>query len=1689
VFLMLVGFAETRAQGSGAVPAAMATRGQQTVFACPDGSVWGVGVNENGSLGDGTRMGRLGAVRMQSATIPLAGAVDVACGNDHTAVLKADGTVWTAGLNSSGQLGNGNTTSQFRAVQVLTSAGPLTGVRAIAAGSSHTLALTKSGEVWSWGLNTSGQLGTGNTTNQNRAVKVASLPAVAAVSAGDQFSYAVAIDGTVWAFGDNSHGQLGNNSTVAISSTPVRVRTASGNLSAICEAAGGAAHGAFLSLNGTVWTAGLNSSGQLSTGTTTSSRVAQQALRLAGPLGGVSQVACSDNTTFFLLTSGKVLAAGDNTSGQVGDGTRASRSAAVLVSGLDGVSFLSAGADRCFAVITDGSIFAWGGDLHGAQARGERGLEWGWNSMPAWSPFFRVAMGVGHNLYLKSDGRVWAAGRNTFGQLGNGLAADSLFPVQVQSATGGLNGIQDVAAGRAHSLALGQNGTVWAWGLNLNGRLGDGTLINRSKAVMTHDAVGPLSGATAVVAGDGFNLALRQGAVWAWGANDKHQLGDGTAIDRNKAVRVMTASGGLAGVKAVAAGANHGVALAGNGSVWVWGSNSQGQLGLGNTINQSRAVTIPGVSDALAVGAGTAQTYILRSTGGGTVWGAGQNNFGQLADGTTTNRSGLVRVQDLTGPLTGLTWLKTGALAQQAAAGRLDGSSWIWGSNDTGQLGTGSLANALRAIRLPEGIQPQSLGTGATFARRADFEWVASGSFFDGQWGDGRKGYHATPTLVRGMTFARPAPDTDADGLADWREIAQGTSVVKSDTDGDGIGDASDILPIDYFNGAPVALAMASGNQQTGKPGTRLAKPIVVVVSRYGTPLSNAPVTFSVTSGGLAADGNGTVLLGQLQVRTNAAGQAIVFYTLPAMERTCSISIHAGNARTTAIATASWIPATPALSLPGGTFATQRWVVATSATPDARIHYTLDGKEPTSASPHIANGQATLVDRAATLKVRAIATSGHSSPVVSGSFQITGMVSAGAFHMAGLCTDGTVWAWGNNGSGQVGAGLGGKYPVPFRKNGIANGRHLSCGGYHTLVLLENGEVVSFGRNHEGQLGHSAEGESVVPGLQGIQTVAAGGYHSLALKSDGTVWAWGANWFGQLGDGSTQSRALPVPVRDATGQPLRKVAALAAGSYSSYALLEDGTLLAWGGNWNGQLGDGSQENRTFPVRVGKLEGVTRVAAGWEHAAAVKSNGTVWCWGDGASGQIGGDSFQMGAVTTPVQAAGITTARLVAAGSSHTLALLSDGSLRAWGNNFSGQLGSGVSSVTSIRSTPQKTVFEGGVVDVSAGGFDSMALLADGTLRTFGYNEFGQLGAGDLQAKPYAFASQARAGVAGVSAGKSHSAIRFADGRAGWFGFYETGNRHIGGEDPDDQRHQARVFDALTGVRQVASGHNHSLALKNDGTVWAWGMGGQGQLGTGHTGPSMEPVQVPGMNGVVWVSAAGNSSLAVKADGSVCTWGENSSGQLGDGTQLSRWHPTTVVGLSGILQAELSPSHGVAVSGNGTVHIWGNNESANLSAEAARAVLPPRVVPNLSAVAVAAGEGFTLALAADGTVRSWGANQAGQLGLGDALLRGTPTLVPNVAAIVQVVAKGRFAMALKQDGTALAWGQNGFGQLGDGTLVDRPSPVPVANLDSVGELAAGANQSFAVLKNGTLRAWGNNGKVRVQDIGNGSGSRHR
>ncbi len=383
------------------------------------------------------------------------------------------------------------------------------------------------------------------------------------------------------------------------------------------------------------------------------------------------------------------------------------------------------------------------------------------------------------------------------------------------------------------------------------------------------------------------------------------------------------------------------------------------------------------------------------------------------------------------------------------------------------------------------------------------------------------------------------------------------------------------------------------------------------------------------------------------------------------------------------------------------------------------------------------------------------------------------------------------------------------------------------------------------------------------GAEVTSIISAGGRHTLALKSDGTVWAWGNNQHGRLGDGTTSgdgwssNRLEPIQVRGPGGEGyLEDIISVSAGGsvYGfSVALKSDGTVWTWGSNREGRLGDGTYTGRKTPVQVrapsgsGALTGIVEISAGSDHVLALRNDGTVWAWGNNSYGRLGDGTSDNSRVPVQVRGAGgegyLTGIKQVSAGSLHSLALANDGSVWAWGENMYGQLGVENPGYLPWFQTPVRVRGIGGegylgnVRQISAGGRLSLALLNDNTVMAWGDNSRGQLGDGTTSGRNYP-------------------------------------ERVMG----------PGVEKNLTNIVDVSAGGSHVLALKSDGTVWAWGSNSNGILGNGESGTFItetSPVQTLHLSNAVSVSASG-MSMALKEDGSVWAWGRNYNGQFGDGT---------------------------------------------------------------------------------------------------------------------------------------------------------------------------------------------------------------
>jgi alpha-tubulin suppressor-like RCC1 family protein len=329
---------------------------------------------------------------------------------------------------------------------------------------------------------------------------------------------------------------------------------------------------------------------------------------------------------------------------------------------------------------------------------------------------------------------------------------------------------------------------------------------------------------------------------------------------------------------------------------------------------------------------------------------------------------------------------------------------------------------------------------------------------------------------------------------------------------------------------------------------------------------------------------------------------------------------------------------------------------------------------------------------------------------VSGLSSGVAAVSADDADALALTSDGSVWAWGRN----LGTGSSNTSDVPVQVPGLAGIVAVSAGSDVSAALRSDGTVWTWGGNSGGDLGDGNTTPSSTPvevaGLTGVTQIAAGKAFVLALRSDGTVWAWGSNESGELGNGTTFDSSVPVQV---TG--LSRVTAIAASVEDAMAVATKGyvnmlsAVYEWGANEHGQIGDGTYRERPVPVQINGIgaQHVSGIGTGFDYSVVLGTDGSVWDWGVNQIGQLG-DGGTANAIV-PVEAqgpgSGITQ---ISAGENHVLALRSDGTVEAWGDNFCGELGNGTNDPAVPNPTPVQVVGLGSVTAVSAGYYFSVAI---------------------------------------------------------------------------------------------------------------------------------------------------------------------------------------------------------------------------------------------------------------------------------------------------------------------------------------------------------------------------------------------
>jgi alpha-tubulin suppressor-like RCC1 family protein len=433
-------------------------------------------------------------------------------------------------------------------------------------------------------------------------------------------------------------------------------------------------------------------------------------------------------------------------------------------------------------------------------------------------------------------------------------------------------------------------------------------------------------------------------------------------------------------------------------------------------------------------------------------------------------------------------------------------------------------------------------------------------------------------------------------------------------------------------------------------------------------------------------------------------------------------------------------------------------------------------------------------------------------------------------------------------------------------------------------------------------------------------------------------------------------------------------------------------------------------------------------------------------------------------------GLTNVAQIGVAYDKTFALCDDGTVWAWGSNRFGQLGDGtaVNQLTPVQLThlplvtslsinyywnfaitPQMTVWTWGADSYNA-------TRADATI--VGRREPGKTSLADI-----------RTVLSDIEVGTT-LALKL-DGSVWAWGPNLNG---LLGDDLAPSSLTPVAIPELTNITSITMNilfaQSAAYAVRNDGTVMAWGNNSVGQLGDGTTTNRSTPAPVQGLTQVIKVVANNGTAYALRQDGTVITWGNNSAGQLGDGTTINNSTPSPIANLANVTQIVTAtnsrfPSNGLTVYAllqDGTVMAWGRNNQGQIGDGTTTDRTTPTPIANLTNVSeiFVNPDGQTAyALLEDGTVMAWGNNDSGQLGDGTTTDRAIPALIPGLSQVTSVTANGASVYALLQDGTVKAWGYNHFGQLGDGTTTNYTTPVAVRNLTNITGLTIGSSATYA------------------------------
>ena len=1566
-------------------------------------------------------------------TVPVVGQ-----GYGNTITLKEDGTVWATGKNDYGQLGVGDTTNRNTSVQVKIDENTyLENVMKIDVTDNTTIALTKTGEVYAWGKNEFGELGLGDRTYRSYATRVKGIDGngylenIIDVANGDENSYAIDKNGNVYGWGDGNYHQIDDTTTSRTTPTQMSDCTDAISVSA------GDCFMAFIQANSNSCVRGYNRYGQRGNGTTADTPTGTC---IVG--NDINKICAGNDSALMIREDGTVWTAGKNRYGELGVGDTSNRTTYTKLTLEDGTEIKAKYGELNSSITTilgkDGKVYTTGYNGYGQLSNGtttnslklkpmlnEDGTEVTDAILIKTGEMSDADINTG---IIKKDGTVWVSGDNTYGQIGNSgntsatylsKMGDGFLNYPEKVITVGVDKSQKINPllfNIQDDMNVYTDSTTKVGTLNYeieDSNVAELTTLGMitgkqqgiTKIKVTDTSTKRTTSIWVKVVNDSniqvslgykFSLALKQdGTVWSWGQNNNGELGLGNTTEYSEPQQITDIKEKITDVKT---GYYHSIALTEKGEVYTWGYNGNGQLGNGTREDSLVPVKVTGLENIAKIDAYKYITIALTQNGEVYVWGSG---YGAKPVKLNFTR----KIIDVSGNLVLAENRKAYNLDETKSYGKdlikvvagynhylgltSDGEVYAWGSNSYGQLGNGNNTSSSTAVKV---VTP-----------------------------DGKSNMTNIVDISAGDSYSII---TDKDGK---------------------------VYTFGYYGDYRTANTVHSN-----KP--------VEIQDLYKTELVAA------SEGGHTAivdwDGNvytvGLNDYGQLGLKDTTTRSK--FEKIGELEISCEparITLNVGESKDISLALSS------------------SFNLKNNKQASGEVNKTIENETIASLAGNTVTGNAigkTMLNATYEGIIGTLNTQiqkfnkNVEVEVLPKNGKVTPKVEAGDGFTVELKADGTVWSHGQNQYGQLGVGDTNSYNEPQKVKIIKN-----------TIKNEDGSKTDIEDT--------------------IKDISVGNYQVLALGQTGKVYAWGYGENGQLGIGSGYNHESPVVVTDIYKNQLQDIVKVEAGENVSFAITSKGKVYAWGNGYSSRAqlldlpenavditskyvltGDGKVYDISTKEQLSIVGKIVDLDEGTNHTVMLTNDGRAYAIGDNTYGQLSNGN-NVPSETSPVAVRKdseniFTGIKEIKAGDKTTVIVTTDGKVYACGMNDNNELGIENKEILDVN-TPQENKNIENVISANIGVNHVVAIKENGEVYAFGYGKNGELG----NRNDNNSITPVMVGNDIIRTNTNNVVLKVnqqttIEGYVDYFNIFNNDIKNINYTSKDT---------SVATLEDIQENHNNDetqneskkFKIKLSGKKTGTTIVTANQENTDNIGVIQVEV-VPETENEITISpnviTNGSHTISLREDGKVFTWGDNTYGQLGNGTVITSDEPVEVTFPEGtiITQIAAGENHNVALDSNGNVWTWGRNNNYQIGNTRENQYTPYKVSNLPKVIKIAAGNNNTMVITENNELYAWGLNAYGDLGLGTYTNKVLPKKVKGVHDIIDISGGKSHYIVLNRAGEVFATGSNLYGQLGIGNneigKINEFQKVEIK--DKIGTIDAGDISNIVTTVDGYVYTWGGN-----------------